>query len=105
MLKEGLLWFDDDPRRSVVIKIRNAVERYEERFGIRPTFCYLNPAQMTNLRVLDLLLIGESSLGRNYFLVGYDTDQEAVVPQSAVPLRRRRSPASTRTTRARRASA
>ena len=45
MIAEGLLWFDDDPRRPLQEKIANAIERYSERTGWLPTVCETNPAQ------------------------------------------------------------
>ena len=44
MIAEGLLWFDDDPRRPLVEKIAHAVERYAERTGWRATVCEAHPA-------------------------------------------------------------
>ncbi|HZC06068.1 MAG TPA: hypothetical protein VE338_10530 [Ktedonobacterales bacterium] len=46
MIAEGLLWFDDDPRRPVAEKIAGAVERYSERTGWRPTVCEAHPTQV-----------------------------------------------------------
>lgn len=46
MIAEGLLWFDDDSKRSVTEKIAYAVERYSERTGWRPTVCETNPSQV-----------------------------------------------------------
>jgi hypothetical protein len=42
MMKEGLLWFDNDPHRKLSDKINRAVVRYQVKFGRRPTICYLN---------------------------------------------------------------
>jgi hypothetical protein len=42
-MKQGLLWFDNDPRRSVEEKITQAVERYAQKFGRQPNTCYVNP--------------------------------------------------------------
>lgn len=41
-MKEGLLWFDNDPNRKLADKINQAVTRYQARFGRRPTTCYVN---------------------------------------------------------------
>ncbi len=43
MIAEGLLWFDDDPRRPLLEKIASAVERYKERTGWQPTVCEAHP--------------------------------------------------------------
>jgi hypothetical protein len=45
----GLLWFDDDTRRTIQEKIAEAAQRYRERVGYEPTVCQLNPAQATAL--------------------------------------------------------
>lgn len=45
MIAEGLLWFDDDARRPIIAKIADAIERYSERTGWRPTICEAHPAQ------------------------------------------------------------
>ena len=41
-MREGLLWFDNDPKRNLADKIGRAVTRYQVRFGRKPTTCYLN---------------------------------------------------------------
>jgi hypothetical protein len=41
-MKEGLLWFDNDPKRNLADKISQAATRYQVKFGRRPTLCYLN---------------------------------------------------------------
>ena len=79
MLKIGLLWFDDDPKRPVVAKLDEAVERYEERFGSRPTLVYLHPAQAEGIIYRRLSVRGDASLRRNHFLIGVD-DADPVEP-------------------------
>ena len=41
-MQEGLLWFDNDPKRKLADKIKQASTRYRVRFSRRPTVCYLN---------------------------------------------------------------
>src|SRR5579883_1837909 len=78
MLKVGLLWFDDDTKRALTAKLDEAAERYEERFGVRPTLVHLNPAQAEGVVHRRLRLFGDPGLRRNYFLVGVDeADVEA----------------------------
>jgi len=45
-VKVGLLWFDDDPRRSLAEKIEEAARRYREKFGMDPDTCYVNPSTL-----------------------------------------------------------
>ncbi len=42
-MKQGLLWFDNDSKRSLEDKIAQAVERYVQKFGHQPNICYVNP--------------------------------------------------------------
>lgn len=45
-MRMGLLWFDDDSKKEVALKIQEAAERYFEKFGQRPDLCYVNPATL-----------------------------------------------------------
>lgn len=43
MIAEGLLWFDDDPRRPFSAKLAEAAQRFSERTGWQPTVCEAHP--------------------------------------------------------------
>lgn len=45
-MKQGLLWFDNDSKRSLEDKIAQAVERYVQKFGHEPNVCYVNPQML-----------------------------------------------------------
>ncbi|HKS69777.1 MAG TPA: hypothetical protein VJQ45_05130, partial [Ktedonobacterales bacterium] len=45
MIATGLLWYDDDTRRPIALKIAEAADRYRERVGYEPTTCEVSPAQ------------------------------------------------------------
>jgi hypothetical protein len=105
MLKLGLLWFDDDAKRAVLDKLDEAAERYEERFGVRPTLAHLNPAQAEGLKHRRMRVCGDPGLRRNYFIVGVDDTEAPAEPASIAspgagaapadevePPRRRRAP-------------
>lgn len=89
MLTLGLLWYDDDARRPVPQKIAEAVARYHERVGGRPTVCQLNPRQAAALASVktaalpQLRLVPDETLRSNYFLVGIE---DSVESQPAGPL-------------------
>jgi len=42
-LEQGLLWYDNDPKRPLEDKIAMAVERYFRKFGEHADTCYVNP--------------------------------------------------------------
>ena len=83
MLKVGLLWFDDDLKRPLVAKLDEAVERYEERFGARPTSVHLHPAQAEGLSHGRLHVLGDVNLRRNHFLLGMEEAEPSVEPVPA----------------------
>ncbi|HAL61172.1 MAG TPA: hypothetical protein DCP08_02035 [Chloroflexi bacterium] len=45
-MRVGLLWFDDDPKKEVSLKVKEAAQRYLEKFGRRPNVCYVSPATL-----------------------------------------------------------
>ncbi len=46
MIQEGLLWYDDDPGRSIADKVSRAVQRYQQKHGHAPDVCYVHPGQV-----------------------------------------------------------
>ena len=42
MLKTGMLWLDDDKRRSLEDKVRRAADYYERKYGRAPQVCLVN---------------------------------------------------------------
>jgi hypothetical protein len=87
MLTLGLLWYDDDARRPVPQKIAEAVARYQERVGGRPTVCQLNPRQAASLAsakaaaLPHVRLVPDETLRSNYFLVGIEEGEAGAEPQ------------------------
>ena len=47
-MREGLLWYDNDPRASWEEKVKRAMSRYREKFGREPTTCFVNPATLAD---------------------------------------------------------
>ena len=43
-MREGLLWYDDDPARDLAEKIGRAARRYQKKFGAAPDVCYVHPS-------------------------------------------------------------
>lgn len=42
----GLLWFDNDPRTTLSVKIQKAMEYYIRRFGRKPNLCLVHPSML-----------------------------------------------------------
>jgi hypothetical protein len=44
LMKTGLLWFDDDPRKELEEKVLRAATHYERKYGRSPELCYVHPS-------------------------------------------------------------
>lgn len=42
----GMLWFDNDPKTALPLKIERAADYYREKYGRNPTLCLVNPAML-----------------------------------------------------------
>ena len=42
-MKTGLLWFDDDPNRTLEDKVLQAAAHYRRKHGRRPNLCFVHP--------------------------------------------------------------
>lgn len=75
MIQEGLLWFDDDPKRSVSDKVARAVRRYEQKYGHSPDVCYVHPGQMREreLSVVTVKVLPAPTVLIHHFWLGTET--------------------------------
>ncbi len=49
-MKQGLVWYDGDPKKTLDAKMAEAAKRYKEKYGSDPTVCYINPAHLADQR-------------------------------------------------------
>ncbi len=82
-VKLGWMWFDNDPKTSLEDKLRQATERYRQKFGQRPRLCYVNGGALVDpqLAVGALQMRGAGNVSPGYFL--FVVESEASSP--AVP--------------------
>ncbi len=75
-MKEGLLWFDNDPRRKLADKIDRAATRYRAKFGCQPTTCYVNAAELEDQiqEVNGIRLQAVGNILRHHFWIGVDNE-------------------------------
>lgn len=45
-MKKGMLWFDDNKARTLDEKVIRAADHFVEKYGERPTVCYVHPAHL-----------------------------------------------------------
>jgi len=79
----GLLWFDDDPRRDLATKIAEAAQRYQQKFGVAPDTCYVNPRavaeqeQVVAWQGRPLRVIPSGHILAHHFWVGVEKEGSA----------------------------
>lgn len=71
-MKEGLLWYDNDPQRNLADKVGQAATRYQAKFGRKATVCYLNEAELNGQPrdIRGIRLLSNPNVLRHHFLVG-----------------------------------
>lgn len=70
-MKQGLLWFDNDPKRKLADKIAQAVARHLKKFGYNPTVCYTNPNDLTGpVDIAGMQVEARKHILRYHFWVG-----------------------------------
>ncbi len=44
----GMLWFDNDPKTSLPIKIERAAAYYRQKYGRKPNVCFVHPSMLAS---------------------------------------------------------
>jgi len=44
----GMLWFDNDPKAALELKVQRAAAYYRDKYGEKPTLCFVNPCMVSN---------------------------------------------------------
>jgi hypothetical protein len=42
----GMLWFDNDPKADLPVKIQRAVSYYQDKYGKAPNLCFVHPSML-----------------------------------------------------------
>jgi len=77
-MRIGLLWYDNDPKKTLEQRVREAMERYREKFGRAPNTCYIHPADLNGhtLALEGVRVLAASNILRNHVWVGYDEEAQ-----------------------------
>jgi hypothetical protein len=43
-MKIGMLWFDNDPKADLKVKIERAASYYSKKYGQSPNLCFIHPS-------------------------------------------------------------
>lgn len=74
-MKQGWLWYDNDPKKPLEEKLIEAALRYKQKSGTEPTVCYVNPADLDSKETSKgkVKLVGASAISPNYLWLEIDT--------------------------------
>ena len=50
-METGMMWFDNDPRKSLDVKVQQAADYYRKKYGSVPDLCLVNPLSLQNTGV------------------------------------------------------
>ena len=42
-METGMMWFDNDPKKNLELKIQQAADFYRKKYGCKPDICLVNP--------------------------------------------------------------
>ena len=42
----GMLWFDNDPRTALTVKVARAADYYQHKYGLVPDLCLVHPSML-----------------------------------------------------------
>jgi hypothetical protein len=74
----GMLWNDDDGRRSLAEKVARAAEYFRGKYGEEPTVCYVHPSLLPagEATAAGLRLMPSKSVLLNHFWLGANGEGE-----------------------------
>lgn len=49
-MNTGMMWFDNDPKTSLDVKIQKAADYYRQKYGRTPDICLVNPGMLDNTK-------------------------------------------------------
>jgi hypothetical protein len=45
----GMLWFDNDPKIALPLKVERAADYYRKKYGALPNICFVHPSMIKDL--------------------------------------------------------
>jgi mevalonate pyrophosphate decarboxylase len=68
----GMLWFDNDPKADIQIKINRAVDYYRNKYGQTPNLCFVHPSMVkaSPIKTASIEIRSSRSVLPNHFWLG-----------------------------------
>ena len=72
-MKTGMLWLDDDKKRSLEEKVQRAVDYYREKYGQMPELCLVNQRTVSEaVKVGSVLVRPATNVLPSHFWLGIE---------------------------------
>lgn len=72
-MRQGLLWYDDDPKHDLAAKIRAAKHAYQARHRHAANTCYVHPSALPRTRVIaGIRVVPKHNVLRHHFWIGME---------------------------------
>jgi len=70
----GMLWFDDDSRRTLEEKVQRAAEHYSDKYGHQATLCFVKPQTLNGgpQRIAGIHIRNSRTVMPNHFWIGFE---------------------------------
>lgn len=77
-MNTGLLWFDNDPSRTIAAKVTDAARCFAKKFDAPPSICYVSSRSVKDDMVIpfdegEIKIVPVSNILVNHFLVGVES--------------------------------
>ena len=46
-MNTGMLWFDNDPKAELCVKVQRAAVYYRDKYGKTPNLCFVHPSMIS----------------------------------------------------------
>jgi hypothetical protein len=68
----GMLWYDNDPKTELAMKVIKAAKYYTEKYGTQPNMCFVHPSMVTSssTKVGTVIICGHKAMLPNHFWIG-----------------------------------
>ncbi len=72
-MKTGMLWFDNDAKRTLAEKVERAAAYYQKKYGRRPSLCFVHPSMLQGdaKKAGEIALEASRQVLPNHFWLGF----------------------------------
>ena len=70
-IKIGMLWFANDPKKTLADKVLDAAKYYERKYGISPDLCHVH-SSMVDKSNPQIEIIADDSVQIGHLWIGVD---------------------------------